>query len=107
MKKRIVVLLVVVALLTCTLTACVSATSSNPSDDAATDMANFKVIEGKEHLAYDVDTRVIYYMFSTSSVEGYAGYGYTYFAPYISENGNFCRYINDEIVEIVAKGNND
>lgn len=28
----------------------------------------------------------------------YTGYGYL--APYISENGNYCRYVDDEIVEI-------
>lgn len=105
MKKRAFILLVVVALLMCSLTAC--RTSSNSSDDAAAEMSNFKVIEGKEYLAYSVDTRVVYYMFSTSSVAGNAGYGYTYFAPYISENGNFCRYINDEIVEITVEDTNN
>ena len=101
MKKRAFILLVVVALLMCSLTAC--RTVSNPSDDAAAEMSNFKVIEGKEYLAYSVDTRVVYYMFSTSAEAGSVGYGYTYFAPYISENGNFCRYINDEIVEITIE----
>ena len=55
----------------------------------------------------EVDTRVVYYMFSTSSEAGYAGYGYAYFAPYISENGNFCRYLNDEIVEITVEDTNN
>lgn len=105
MKKRAFSLLLVVALLLCSLSAC--STSSNPSDDAANHMASFKVIEEKEYLAYSIDTRVVYYMFSTSSAAGYAGYGYTYFAPYISENGNFCRYINDEIVEIIVEDTNN
>ena len=61
---------------------------------------NFKMIDGKDYLAYSLDTHVVYYMFSTAETVGNLGYGYSYFAPYISENGNFCRYINDEIVEI-------
>ena len=90
MKKRIILLVVVVALLVMSLTAC-----------GSTAMANFEPVEGKEYLAYNIDTRVVYYMFST--FEGYNGY--SYFAPYISENGRFCRYINDEIVEIVDTNN--
>lgn len=105
MKKRTFILLVVVALLMSLLTAC--GTTSNSVDDAAAEMSNFKAIEGKEHLAYSVDTRVVYYMFSTSCAAGYNGYGYAYFAPYISENGNFCRYINDEVVEITVEDTNN
>ena len=29
--------------------------------------------------------------------------GYGYMAPYISENGKYCKYINDEIVEITEE----
>ncbi|MBQ8043795.1 MAG: hypothetical protein IJ272_06575 [Clostridia bacterium] len=101
MKKRTLILLLVVALLICVLAAC--STSINPSDDAANKQANFEQIEGSEYLAYSVDTRVVYYMFSTWESAGYQGYGYAYFAPYISENGNFCRYVNDEIVEITRE----
>lgn len=101
MKKRIILLVVVVALLVMSLTACGS--TANSVDDAAMEMANFEPIEGKEYLAYNIDTRVVYYMFST--FEGYNGY--SYFAPYISENGRFCRYIKGEIVEIVDTNNWD
>lgn len=101
MKKRTIILLVVMVLLVSLLTSCGTiSTSSNSADEAATEMSNFKMIDGKDYLAYSLDTHVVYYMFSTSKAAGYAGYGYTYFAPYISENGNFCQYINDEIVEI-------
>ena len=104
MKKRTIILLVVLAILAiCLLTGC--ATESNEPDTAAFNMSNFRTIEGKEYLSYSIDTRVVYYMFSTSSYSGYNGFGYSYFAPYISENGNFCRYINDEIVEIVNTNN--
>ena len=105
MKKRAFILLIGPALLMCSLTAC--ATTSNSSDNAAIEMSNFKVIEGKEYLAYSLDTRVVYYMFSTSSDSGYVGHGYSYFAPYISENGNFCRYLDEEIVEITVEDTNN
>lgn len=94
-------------LLVSLLTSCVTGTSSNSADEAATEMSNFKIIDGKDYLAYSLDTHVVYYMFSTSESAGYAGYGYAYFAPYISENGNFCRYINDEIVEITETDANN
>ena len=97
MKNRTIILLIVVALAMCLLTGC--STKSNKPDTLATDMSNFRTIEGKEYLVYSIDTRVVYYMFITTDSTGYAGYAY--FAPYISESGNFCRYINGEIVEIV------
>ena len=101
MKKRTIILLVVMVLLVSTLTACETAEDVNESvSETAAEMSNFKMIDGKDCLAYSLDTRIVYYMFTISVESGYGGYGYAYFAPYISENGNFCRYINDEIVEI-------
>lgn len=78
-------------------------TIPNEPDAAVTEFANFKTIEGKEYLSYDIDTKVVYYMFSTKDWAGYQGYGYTYFAPYVNGNGKFCKYVNDEIVEITDK----
>jgi len=75
-------------------------TESNDVDNAAISMAGFKQIDGEDALVYSIDTRCVYYMFSTSERIDRGGYGYAYMAPYISENGKFCRYINDEIVEI-------
>lgn len=102
MKKRItIVLVIVVVIMCCMLTACTTTgTSSNSVDASAIDSASFKTIYGNETLAYSIETKVIYYMFSTSECKGYDGYGYSYFAPYISENGKFCRYIDGMIVEI-------
>jgi hypothetical protein len=40
----------------------------------------------------------MYYLISTSITGLEEGYGYM--APYISENGKYCKYIGDEIVEI-------
>ena len=97
MKKRTIILLILVALTVFLLVGC--GTVPNKPDASANDMANFRTIEGKDYLVYSIDTRVVYYMFSTFDSSGYAGF--SYFAPYISENGNFCRYLNDEIVEFV------
>ena len=103
MKRRTIILLIVAAIMCCMLTACETGPSSNSVDSSAISSASFKAIDGKETLVYSTETRVVYYMFSTSESKGYKGYGYSYFAPYISENGKFCRYINDEIVEIVEE----
>lgn len=100
MNKRLFAFAMVVMLIVCALSSCGTVSTE---DEAAINMANFKVIEDEEGLVYNKDTRVVYYMFSTG--QGYAGYGYL--APYISENGRFCKYINDEIVEIIPESNNN
>ena len=110
MKKRTIILLVVMLIFAmCFLTGCgifTEGTEAVYEEVVATNMSNFRTIEGKEYLVYSLDTSVIYYMFSTNEVfPGPYGFGYSYFAPYISENGNFCRYINNEIVEIVNTNN--
>lgn len=69
-------------------------------DTSTPEMSNFNTIDESKHLAYDIDTLVVYYVFSASENMQDRGYGYSYFAPYISKNGKFCRYINGEIVEI-------
>ncbi len=96
MKRRIIslVMALLIISLAVVLTAC-SATT-NKADFTSGDISNFKNVEGEDFLVYDRDTKVVYYLFSTCS--GYNGYGYL--APYIGENGNFCRYINGKIVEI-------
>lgn len=102
MKKRTLILLTIASLLTCSLTACGERNiDSNPVDKAGLEMSNFKTIDSKDYLVYDIDTRVVYYMFSTAEWSADRGYGYSYFAPYVSKNGRFCRFVNDEIVEIV------
>lgn len=103
MKRRTIVLLVGTAIMCGMLTACEDGPSSNSVDSSAMSSAGFKTIDGKDAMVYSAETRVVYYMFSTSDCKGYDGYGYSYFAPYISENGKFCRYIDDKIVEIVEE----
>lgn len=104
MKKRILILLLVAVIGVCCLSGC--GTSSNSADKAANEAAHFVPIDGKDYLSYSEDTGVVYYMFSTTETYGHQGYGYTYFAPYISENGNFCRYVDGQIVEITDKSSN-
>ena len=98
MKRRTIALVNFTAIMCCMLTSC--GTVSQPVDSSAISLASFKAIEGKEALVYSTETRVVYYMFSTSEAIGYIGYGYSYFAPYISENGRFCKYVDDMIIEI-------
>lgn len=98
MKRRIIILLLA-GMLMCSLTGC-GEPQSNEVDKASLEFSNLKTIDEKEHLAYDLDTKVVYYMFSSKEYSGYQGYGYSYFSPYISENGKFCRYIDNKIVEI-------
>lgn len=106
MNKRTLILLIAVALFSLSLIACGS-TTSNDSDEAAMKMANFRNIGGRDYLVYDLDTRVVYYMFTTKAASGYNGYGYSYFTQYISKNGKYCRYVNDEIVEITEENTNN
>lgn len=103
MKKRILILLLVAVLAVCSLCGCTIQTYSNPVDEAANETSQFVVIDGKNYLSYSKDTSVVYYMFSTNKSVGNRGYGYTYFAPYISENGNFCKYVDGQIVEITSQ----
>ena len=105
MEKRILILLLVALLGVCILSSC-GGTYSNPADNAANEEAHLVPIDGKNYLSYSEDTGVVYYMFSTTETYGHQGYGYTYFAPYISENGNFCRYVDGQIVEITAQASN-
>jgi len=47
-------------------------------------------------LVFDHQTKVIYYMLQEQVGMGIRGF----MAPYISENGKFCRFIDNQIVEI-------
>lgn len=44
------------------------------------------------YLAYDIDTKIVYYVFS----KGYKGY----MSPYYSENGNLYKYNGEGLVEL-------
>ena len=44
------------------------------------------------NLVYDVNTKIIYYKELDKHNE--------YMCPYISENGKYCRFIDDKIVEV-------
>lgn len=100
MKRRTIILILVVALFACILSACgdsITLSYSEKSDKIVREYSGFEVVEGKDYLSYATDTHVVYYMFTAGGINGYS---YTYFSPYISENGNFCKYVDGQIVEI-------
>ena len=53
------------------------------------------------NLVFDSNTKVIYYNFRSSIYVSGKRECYTeHLTPYISENGKFCRFIDNKIVEI-------
>jgi len=55
----------------------------------------FVNIPEERFLFYDINTKIIYYF-----MNGYLENDGCYSMPYISENGNYCRYIDGKIVEV-------
>lgn len=101
MKKRTIILLILAALLLVSITAC---DTRRAEDVAVVQTTNFRPVEGRDDLKYDVETRFIFYLFNTNANSGgYQGYGYGYMAPYLSENGRYCKYINDQIIEYIPE----
>lgn len=49
-----------------------------------------------DYLAYDLQTKIIYYRFTSGTLNNRT----SYMSPYYSENGKLCRYMNGNIVEI-------
>lgn len=90
--KKIVITIIALVLLCAIMSGCstMSGTQTNSSNSL------IKSIPDSESLSYRTDTKVIYIIFHESM--GYYGYGYM--APYISENGNYCKYIDGKIIEI-------
>ena len=67
--------------------------------------SDFEPIEDDFSLAYNKTTKIIYYFFGTyEPLNERAGWT-TFMAPYISENGFFCRYDNGIFVELVPNYN--
>lgn len=93
MKKSWKKMTVACVMIIVVLTGCVGC-SSNENTGETMKYQRFAVVEdgyyGDGFLVYDKNTLVMYYESTTS-----------YFCPYYSENGNMCRYIDGEIVEIV------
>lgn len=90
MKKRSILLLTV--LMCIALSGCGKTTSKD--DTGAMEKGNFLPVPEMEGVVYSKETKVMYYMISTSEASGQLGYGYGYFGPYINENGKYCRYMN-------------
>ena len=112
MKKRFFISAVIAILLSVFLVGCSDSTKQN---EDALEVSNFKpieeaeIVDGKNYLAYNEETKVVYYWFSTSIWygQGLSKSNNVYFAPYISENGRFCRYVDGEIVEIIPESTSD
>lgn len=97
MKKKIILLLMCITMIL-GLTACGDSDSSTSSSSANTRMYE---ITGQEDLCYDINTKIVYYYFRDKPL-GYAGYGFM--SPYISENGNFCKYnVESQTIEEIKE----
>ena len=105
MKKRRFISLVMamfIIILAVTLTACGDAPHELRSPESiSSSISNLEVIDGEDILFYDKNTKVVYYLFSTDLARTSTNArGFGFMSPYISENGNYCRYIDGKIVEI-------
>ena len=104
MKKRIIslVMALLIISLAVILTGCDDVPQEfNDPQILSPGISNFENIKGEDILFFDRNTQIVYYLFSTvqyPNTHGAMGYGYM--TPYISENGNYCRYIDGKIVEI-------
>jgi len=98
MKRRIILLLVCCMLMCGALTGC-GVKTYEIEDEATLEMGNFLPVPEMDGVVYNLDTKVMFYMFSTSIVN----HGYGYFGPYINENGRYCRYVDNKVVEIVVE----
>jgi len=61
------------------------------------DNQEMKNIPDSNTLMYREDTKIIYIIFYEGTVHAYK----SYMAPYISENGNYCRFNDGKIEEII------
>ena len=87
MKKRIILILALLVVLLVTLTGCEE--SGYTYNQLIQIKHGFTPIDEETGLAFANTTKVVYYIFGE------------HMAPYISINGNFCRYIDSQIVEII------
>lgn len=88
MKKLVCIILIAICL-------CLSGCGREFKGKAS--QAEFIQCPGYDVLYYESSTKVIYYIFSDSDGT-YLGYGYM--APYISTNGYFCKWDDNQIIEI-------
>lgn len=99
--KRLTVVMFVLLIITATLSGCGDKSNAEEnmydnSENIAKLIDDVEVIE--DSLVYYKDTKVVYIMITLDS--DYDDETVSYFAPYISENGKYCRYIDGNIVEI-------
>ena len=97
--KRLIVVLFVIFITIATISGCDSEASRfwyDNSEATANISDDVEVIE--DSLVYYKDIKVVYIMITLDSK--WDDETASYFAPYISENGKYCLYIDGDIVEI-------
>lgn len=98
--KRLVVVMFVLLITIASLSGCSKSEAEHFMYDNSEKVASLpddvEVIE--DSLVYYKDTKVVYIMITLDS--DWDDETASYFAPYISENGKYCRYIDGDIVEI-------
>ena len=99
MKKKIYLALLCFAAIVC-ISGCSMTTAGDKNYNTN---SNFVSVEGSKDLYYYSDTGIIYVIFNEAS--GYQGYGYA--APYYSENGNLCKYIDGQIIELTEESDSN
>lgn len=62
--------------------------------------SRLRPIENQTDLYYCNDSKIIYIIFNEEGGVGNVFYGYGYMAPYYSDNGNLCKYIDGKIIEV-------
>jgi hypothetical protein len=103
MSKFMIVLSMIMVIGLICLTGCGDEVTYDEAITKSVSDYGFVKIDGDayDNLYYAKDTKVIYIVFSFPYYhDTYYGEGYGYMSPYISENGKYCRYIDDEFVEI-------
>lgn len=97
MKKRFLALILLLAMMMMCC-GCDNSTIATKLSSCSEIDVRFTRIAGYDLLVYDNETQIVYYLFSITPGNQL---GFGYMSPYISENGNFCRYSDGQIVEIV------
>lgn len=98
MKKRFIVLVLLVLCMSF-MSGCGEADTS-PDTQTIIKECNLPMapVPGSDYLAYDLETRNVFYLFTYRNTISEAGYGFM--SPYLGNNGGICKYIDGVIKEI-------
>ena len=90
--KKLTLLIIFITTLIA-LTGCGTVTDTGGSYSPTTEESNgvrLRNIDGETELVYDTETKIVYYCFDHYSRGNQYRMGYM--SPYLSKNGNFCKY---------------